>query len=181
MDQKSSGRPPDHGILKKGNVWVYGHLSDAAFVSGNRRDAGSIPFRCRACSARCVIWSWEALECQPGCSGSGRRQSGPSFSRPLSCCIIPESGFWRQPLFWRKQESVRRTSQKSATGLHCRMELSGGRRDRAGGDPARQPDVADGCAGSRMRRCRKVAECRSGKGEKAGNCSVPSQLRAKIH
>lgn len=112
MNQKSSARPPDHGILKKELFGYTGICLVLLLLLGTgERLFDTFPVQ-GMLSALCYLFVG-GLGMSAGMSGSGLRQSGPSFLRPLRCCIIPESGFWRQPLFWRKQESLRCASQKA--------------------------------------------------------------------
>ena len=96
MNQKSSARPPDHGILKKELLGYTGICLVLLLLLGTgERLFDTFP----------VLDSGGSF-----LSGENRNFCGAHHRKP-------------------------------ASGLYCRMELSGGRHDRAGGDPAGQPHV----------------------------------------
>lgn len=141
MNQKSSARPPDHGILKKelfgytgiclvlllllgtgerlfDTFPVQGMLSALCylFVGGLGMSAGMFRFRPEA--ERSEFFKTFTLLYHPGSLDSG----GSLLSG-------------------ENRNLCGAHHRKPASGLYCRMELSGGRHDRAGGDPAGQPHV----------------------------------------
>ena len=94
MNQKSSARPPDRGILKK-ELFGYAGI----------------------CLVLLLLL------------GTGERlfDTFPVQGMLSALCYLFVGGGAHH--------------RKPASGLYCRMELSGGRHDRAGGDPAGQPHV----------------------------------------
>ncbi len=112
MNQKSSARPPDHGILKKELFGYAGICLVLLLLLGTgERLFDTFPMQGVLSALSYLVVG--GLGMSAGMFRFRPETERSEFLRPLRCCIIPESGFWRQPPFWRKQESLWCTSQKT--------------------------------------------------------------------
>ena len=110
MNQKSSARPPDHGILKKELFGYTGICLVLLLLLGTgERLFDTFPVQ-GMLSALCYLFVG-GLGMSAGMFRFRPEAERSEFFKTFTLLYHP--GVWRQPLFWRKQESLRCASQKA--------------------------------------------------------------------